>query len=1013
MPQVKNLPQNIYKPEALRKPRILHSGHVLLLGIIMTWMVLLLTTHLFAAAMGFSTSLYGPSDPNEMAAHLDYLWKALLGAAGLSIPVGYYIAQQPKTESARFYIGLGMLCAPLAAIVWTFAQPVKYPFFQFAFWAYFYHDAPELQGALVESVLTAFGITAASLVPVWLAFGRSEWILSDAFGSASWGDGLWFAQGPPQTRLGKKLSRAEDRGFPIGWKDGRMLYDRSGLHKLVIAPTGAGKSTGFVIPALLTHPGSAFVIDIKRELFHVTARRRHEINGTVHRLDPFGDNTAQYNPLDLIHTEEGNDTTALDDARRIAHMLVIESGKESNPFFPRSARQMVTGLILYVAAKYSDEDRHRRHLGEVRDLLMQSDEALKEHFKEQMGGKEPNIQNTEGVGESVLRQIIEKGNQFAGLDSREFSAVVATAREQTAFLASTPVRKTLENTTVSFADMKATGSGATFYIVLPEERLETYSRWLRLMIVSAMTETLRVPGKPDDSILFMIDEFPALKRFDELAGGLARHRSAGIQYVLVCQSDNQIKEHYRDTADSIRGNTQCQFMWAPNTREAQEMISSRAGKMTVAVEGATQNMSRSHGGREGSNKSVSRSIQERERPLVTPDEAGRLPSEYAFVFTRHQKPLVIRRPNYVTDELFQQHADPHPSYSPAKAFQEAEVYRRKHGIGFVGVGEGETSTDAELGGNDHLGTPEFEFAWSSDPSGDGAPDAQRAAGDGIGEKGYKPAWQNQRQAGLHRLNTPQPAGEGEHPPDARASSEEDASPSGESSADDDEEQGSSAKGQSGGEEEKKTARKRRPKRDRTSRAEKENEGKGAVQNARSPKGLSSSGQGGPAGGGRRLDHDETISDPGQLGSGSAADPAQFGMGGILGDNIIEAKDAPGFIQARGEAAPKPGGRTFPTRRREEEHEGLGEPASNKAEGRLAALYRSERERAPRPQYLDRPTHWEEDLSGPLAERDIVGVAASDEAPAPDNENSPQATSRSEGGEDRSADKGHSNRFYNF
>ena len=683
MPKVKNLPENIYRPEALRKPRILHSGHLLLFGIITSWMILLLTTHLFAEAMAFSGSLYGPKEANDMAPYLSILWKGLLVAAALSIPGGYYIAQQPKTEPARFYIGLGLFCAPLAAIVWAYAQPVKYPFFQYAFWAYLYHDAPELQSALVESLLTAVGVAAASLIPVWLAFGRVEWTLSEAFGSASWGDGLWFAQGPPQTRLGKKLSRAEDTGFPIGWKDDRMLYDRSGLHKLVVAPTGAGKSTGFVIPALLTHQGSAFVIDIKRELYHVTARRRHEINGSVHRLDPFGDNTAQYNPLDLIDTSIGNDRTALDDARRISHMLVIETGKESNPFFPRSARQMVTGLILYVAAHHAHEEPEKRHLGTVRDLLMRTDGDLREVFKETMGGKAPSFDGWEECGESVLRQINEKGNQFAGMDSREFTAVLATAREQTAFLASTPVRQTLMDTTVSFADMKAKERGATFYIVLPEERLETYSRWLRLMIVSAMTETLRVQGKPEHSVLFMIDEFPALKRFDELAGGLARHRSAGIQYVLVCQSDNQIKEHYRDTADSIRGNTQCQFMWAPNTRQAQEMISNRAGKMTVAVEGATQNMSRSHGGREGSNKSVSRSIQERERPLVTPDEAGRLPSEYAFVFTRHQKPLVIRRPNYVTDELFKQHADPHPNYSTEAEFKKAQGYRKRHGIGFV------------------------------------------------------------------------------------------------------------------------------------------------------------------------------------------------------------------------------------------------------------------------------------------------------------------------------------------
>ncbi len=45
-------------------------------------------------------------------------------------------------------------------------------------------------------------------------------------------------------------------------------------HALIVAPTGRGKTTGFVIPNLLTWQGSAVTLDVKGECFEATARHR-------------------------------------------------------------------------------------------------------------------------------------------------------------------------------------------------------------------------------------------------------------------------------------------------------------------------------------------------------------------------------------------------------------------------------------------------------------------------------------------------------------------------------------------------------------------------------------------------------------------------------------------------------------------------------------------------------------------------------------------------------------------
>src|SRR5680860_118280 len=45
-------------------------------------------------------------------------------------------------------------------------------------------------------------------------------------------------------------------------------------HALIVAPAGRGKTTGFVIPNLLTYQGSTVVLDVKGENFEATARHR-------------------------------------------------------------------------------------------------------------------------------------------------------------------------------------------------------------------------------------------------------------------------------------------------------------------------------------------------------------------------------------------------------------------------------------------------------------------------------------------------------------------------------------------------------------------------------------------------------------------------------------------------------------------------------------------------------------------------------------------------------------------
>ena len=97
-------------------------------------------------------------------------------------------------------------------------------------------------------------------------------------------------------------SDPQARGLLLGLSEDGTPMRFAGYESLItIGGPGTGKTQAQVIPNLLTYPGSAFVLDVKDELWHLTAGRRMQF-GPVYRFaptDPSG-NTHGYNPFDLV-----------------------------------------------------------------------------------------------------------------------------------------------------------------------------------------------------------------------------------------------------------------------------------------------------------------------------------------------------------------------------------------------------------------------------------------------------------------------------------------------------------------------------------------------------------------------------------------------------------------------------------------------------------------------------------------------------------------------------------------
>ncbi len=292
-----------------------------------------------------------------------------------------------------------------------------------------------------------------------------------------------------------------DGGVRLGefkTKDGSQAISYKGdRHLLTVAPTRSGKGTTQIIPNLLTYTGSMLVIDPKGENALITAKARQDMGQDIHIVDPWGIaqvdgiKTARFNPLDWLQI---SDVDITENAMLLADALII-SQNSNDTFWDEEAKALLQGLILYVATQKSEEGK--RTLKRVRELLLLEGDALKAHFKKMSGSGHHIVAST---GARCLQK-----------EEKLLANVMATTQAQTHFLDSARIQENLEASDFKFEDLKT--KQMTIYLVLPADRLNAFSRWLRLLVQQAITMNARnIDVKPEKPVLFILDEFAALGR---------------------------------------------------------------------------------------------------------------------------------------------------------------------------------------------------------------------------------------------------------------------------------------------------------------------------------------------------------------------------------------------------------------------------------------------------------------------------------------------------------------------
>lgn len=483
---------------------------------------------------------------------------------------------------------------------------------------------------------------------------KKEPVKPTTFGSAEWAN-LEHLQ---QNKL------VGEEGFALGFyeEEGKRhpLHYAGDRHLLTVAPTRSGKGVSAIIPNLLTYEGSVIVIDPKGENARITAARRGNGDGarkipgmkqTLHVVDPWGITSlpaSRFNPMDWLDPQ---DEDISENAMMLADSIVTPRQGTLEPFWDEEAKALLMGLLLYVAIDEREKDN--RTLGRVRDIISMGEDGFKEIMLQMVENENPIVYTT--AERTISKEVKLRSNVLASLQSH------------THFLDSPRIRESLSVSDFRFEDLKT--SRMTVYLVLPADRLDTFGRWLRLLVQQAITVNARnVEVKPAKPILFLLDEMAALGRLTMVEQAFGLMAGFGMQLWGIVQDLSQLDRIYDKGWETFIGNSGVLQYFGSRDQKTAEYFSKLCGVTTVPkfsltraiAEAFGRSWSSTSGGQgsgsstRGSNSSTtysdSATLDVVQRHLAFPDELMVLRDNKQLVMIENFNPIPAKKVVWHQDE---------------------------------------------------------------------------------------------------------------------------------------------------------------------------------------------------------------------------------------------------------------------------------------------------------------------------------------------------------------------------
>lgn len=350
---------------------------------------------------------------------------------------------------------------------------------------------------------------------------------------------------------------------------------------LIIGPSGAGKTGGYVIPNILGSSGSVVVADTKRNLCRKIGPAMEAKGYKIYVID-FVDqkNSYAYNPLDYIRRDENGVPLEID-ITSISEMIVPVM-TDKDPFWEKSAQQILSTLIGFTLDVFPPEEQnlytvnslYALMISQYRSSASNNNPAMGIQFLDEYALKKPEsfaarqyklFRGTVGVEKTwnCILQFLSNGIAMFGLDG-----------PRNLFSGSNKFRITDLSHEKSILFLNISDCDRTFDKLLNL----FYSQSLRELMMEA-DRNHKSGGRLDVPVRIILDDFATNTIIPHFKDIISTIRSRDISVSIILQSLSQLYANYSaGESETILDNCDHVLYLGGSNLKTIEYISVRAGK---------------------------------------------------------------------------------------------------------------------------------------------------------------------------------------------------------------------------------------------------------------------------------------------------------------------------------------------------------------------------------------------------------------------------------------------------
>ena len=359
-------------------------------------------------------------------------------------------------------------------------------------------------------------------------------------------------------------------------------------HVVVYGGSGSGKTYGFVKPNLYQLHSSYVLTDPKGTLLPETGNLFEKKGYNIYVLDTIDmKNSMHYNPFAYIR--EPKDILTLANTL-YTNLKPPDAGTPPDPFFDQAALLWLQATIGYLWYEAPPEEQNIPTLLEIleADEVREDDEAYQnavDMLFEELEKKNPHHfavkqrkKYKKAAGKTAKSILISVGSYLSPFDIPDVAELVSYDE-------------------LHFDTYGNDGKKSILYVIISDT--DTTYNFIPAILFTQMFNVLcyiadkEMGGKLKTPVQFILDEFANIGKIPGFKILIATIRSRLISVVMMLQTQSQLKDNYKDAAETITGNCDTSIFLGGQEKSTLKDLEEMLGKETIDLWNNSETFSQS------------------------------------------------------------------------------------------------------------------------------------------------------------------------------------------------------------------------------------------------------------------------------------------------------------------------------------------------------------------------------------------------------------------------------------